>query len=219
MSDHALEQINVRRILAIIAAASTLFVATVAAATTEGPGKSKGDEQPYAIAVVVAPHGTGEYAAQVTATERATQKAVWGPYLLIKLPDSASRTRWKVFMSDPVLEFTVKVSRNDAGTWISDIELYRDGTLLQQTTVESSALDRSSYIGEPIDVTLKDADIRDVLLALSMPAELEIVFAPEVQGTVTVNVEGVPWDQLLDQVVRDNGLSYKLEGAKLEVFK
>lgn len=219
MPDHALEPFTFRRMLAIIAAASTLFLATVAIATTEGAGKDQGHEQPYAIAVVLAPHGAGQYAAQVTATERATHETVWGPYLVIKLPDAGSRTRWTVFMSRPVVEFTVKVSRNDAGAWISDVELWRDGRLVQRTTVESTALDRSAWIGEPIDISLTDADVRDVLVGLSRPARLEIVLAPEVQGTVTINVEGIPWDQLLDQVARDNGLSYKLEGAKLEVFK
>ncbi len=219
LSDYSLNRIVVPRVLTVMAAVSTLFAATVATAMTEGGGKNRDDNQPYAITVVIAPQEAGQYAAQITAMKRATNEKVWGPYLVIKPPDTGSRSRWKMAFSNPVLEFTVKVSRNDSGTWISDIEMRSDGALVQHTTVEARALEQRAYIGEPIDISLKDADVRDVLFGLSQSPGLELVIAPEVHGTVTINVENMPWDQLLEQVVRDNGLSYKLEGARLEVYK
>ena len=68
------------------------------------------------------------------------------------------------------------------------------------------------FVGEPISLDLKDADIRDVLLTFSRLARLNMVIDPEVKGSVTVRLENVPWDQALDVILRVNGLGYVLEG-------
>jgi type II secretory pathway component GspD/PulD (secretin) len=67
------------------------------------------------------------------------------------------------------------------------------------------------YTGEPISLDLKDADIRDVLLTFSKLTGLNIVVDPGVQGSVTVRLHDVPWDQALEVILRSNGLGYVLE--------
>ncbi|HEX5134570.1 MAG TPA: secretin and TonB N-terminal domain-containing protein [Thermoanaerobaculia bacterium] len=73
------------------------------------------------------------------------------------------------------------------------------------------------YVGEPISLDLKDADIRDVLLTFSRLARLNMVIDPDVRGSVTVRLESVPWDQALDVILKVNGLGYVLEGTILRV--
>jgi len=68
------------------------------------------------------------------------------------------------------------------------------------------------WIGEPISLDLKDADIRDVLRTFSKLARFNLVIDPDVRGSVTVRLENVPWDQALDVILRVNGLGYVLEG-------
>jgi type IV pilus assembly protein PilQ len=68
------------------------------------------------------------------------------------------------------------------------------------------------YVGEPISLDLKDADIRDVLLTFGKLARLNMVIDPEVKGSVTVRLENVAWDQALDVILRSNGLGYVMEG-------
>ena len=68
------------------------------------------------------------------------------------------------------------------------------------------------YVGEPISLDLKDADIRDVLLTFSKLARLNMVIDPDVRGSVTVRLENVPWDQALEVILKVNGLGYVLEG-------
>jgi len=73
------------------------------------------------------------------------------------------------------------------------------------------------YVGEPISLDLKDADIRDVLLTFSRLARLNMVIDPDVRGSVTVRLENVPWDQALDVILKVNGLGYVLEGTIVRV--
>ncbi len=69
------------------------------------------------------------------------------------------------------------------------------------------------YVGDPISLDLKDADIRDVLLTFSKLAKLNMVIDPDVRGSVTVRLENVPWDQALEVILKVNGLGYVLEGT------
>ncbi len=73
------------------------------------------------------------------------------------------------------------------------------------------------WTGEPITLTLKDADIKDVLKTFSVLTELNIVLDPGVSGSVTVELRQVPWDQALDLILKINGLDYVLENNVLRV--
>ena len=73
------------------------------------------------------------------------------------------------------------------------------------------------YSGEPISLNLKDADIKDVLRTFSDLTGLNIAVDPGVNASVTVNFNEVPWDQALDIILKQNGLTYTLEGNVLRV--
>lgn len=73
------------------------------------------------------------------------------------------------------------------------------------------------FSGDPISLTLKDADVKDVLRTFAELSGLNIVVHPDVRGSVTVELRNVPWDQALDIILRINGLAYELEGSILYV--
>lgn len=75
------------------------------------------------------------------------------------------------------------------------------------------------FTGEPIDLELKDADIKDVLRTFGKITGLNIVVDPDVTGSVTVNLVHVPWDQALDIVLRINRLDYVIENNVLRVAR
>jgi len=75
------------------------------------------------------------------------------------------------------------------------------------------------YTGEPISLNLKDADIKDVLRTFAQLTGLNIAVDPDVGGSVTVDFIDVPWDQALDLILRQNGLTYVLEGNVMRVGK
>ncbi len=73
------------------------------------------------------------------------------------------------------------------------------------------------YFGEPISLSLKDGDIKDVLRSFAKISGLNVVVQPGVRGTVTVELESVPWDQALDQILKINNLGYELDGNIMRI--
>ncbi|MBC7361559.1 MAG: type IV pilus secretin PilQ [Candidatus Aminicenantes bacterium] len=73
------------------------------------------------------------------------------------------------------------------------------------------------YSGELISLKFKDADLRDVILFLADFAGLNVIFDPEVRGSVTCNLQDVPWDQALEIVLRQNKMGKVIEGNVLRI--
>jgi type IV pilus assembly protein PilQ len=98
------------------------------------------------------------------------------------------------------------------------VEQAPPATSLAGTTTEVQTEERR-FTGEPISMELKDSDIKDVLRSFAKITGLNIVVDPDVSGSVTVNLENVPWDQCLDIVLRINRLDYVVENNVLRVAK
>src|SRR6202040_3746542 len=71
--------------------------------------------------------------------------------------------------------------------------------------------------GEPISVNLKDVDLKDFFRLIHEISGLNVVLDPAVRGTVTLVLDEVPWDQGLDIVLRNNGLSQEIDGNVLRI--
>ncbi|MGH9363070.1 MAG: type IV pilus secretin PilQ, partial [Thermoanaerobaculia bacterium] len=73
------------------------------------------------------------------------------------------------------------------------------------------------YTGEPIDLKVTNAEVNDVLRTFAQLSGLNIIVQPGVTGTVTAEMENVPWDQALEQILRINGLGYEIEGNVMRI--
>jgi type IV pilus assembly protein PilQ len=74
-----------------------------------------------------------------------------------------------------------------------------------------------AYTGEPISVDLRDVDLKDFFRLVHEISGLNVVLDPTVKGTVTLVLDEVPWDQALDIVMRNNGLTKELDGNVLRI--
>src|SRR4030095_16613409 len=74
-----------------------------------------------------------------------------------------------------------------------------------------------TYVGEPIDLKVTNADVTDVIRTFAQISGLNIIVQPGVHGEVTAELENVPWDQALEQVLKINGLDYELEGNVMRI--
>lgn len=83
------------------------------------------------------------------------------------------------------------------------------GVLLTETLI---ATDERVFTGAPISLSIKDADLKDVIRTFAQLTELNFVVHPSVSGRVTVELHQVPWDQALDLILNLNGLGWQLEG-------
>jgi type IV pilus assembly protein PilQ len=73
------------------------------------------------------------------------------------------------------------------------------------------------YTGDPISVNLKDVDLKDFFRLIHEISGLNVVLDPAVRGTVTLVLDEVPWDQGLDIVLRNNGLTKEIDGNVLRI--
>ena len=68
-----------------------------------------------------------------------------------------------------------------------------------------------------ITLDFKEADINTVLRVMSLKSKINIVAGPEVQGTVTIRLENVPWEKALEVVLRTYGYVYERDGNIIRV--
>ena len=73
------------------------------------------------------------------------------------------------------------------------------------------------YSGEIISLDLRDYDIKDFFRLISEISGLNVVLDPNVNGTVTLKLTDVPWDQALDVVLKNYQLGGQLQGNVLRI--
>ena len=85
--------------------------------------------------------------------------------------------------------------------------------------MEGRAFGRSKkiYQGQAISLDLKDADINNVIRLLADVSNLNIVATDDVQGTITLRLFDVPWDQALDIVLQVQSLESVREGNVIRI--
>jgi len=73
----------------------------------------------------------------------------------------------------------------------------------------------SSYVGETMSLNFQEVEVRAVLQLLADFTGFNVVVSDAVQGSITLNLQDVPWDQALDLVLKSKGLGKRLEGNVL----
>jgi type IV pilus assembly protein PilQ len=93
----------------------------------------------------------------------------------------------------------------------------QDATAVGSSTQVISPTPEKKYTGDPISVNLKDVDLKDFFRLIHEISGLNVVLDPSVHGTVTLVLDEVPWDQGLDIVLRNNGLTKEIDGNVLRI--
>ncbi|MBK6918667.1 MAG: type IV pilus secretin PilQ [Deltaproteobacteria bacterium] len=76
---------------------------------------------------------------------------------------------------------------------------------------------RGRWRGERITIELQDAPIKDVLLLFSDIGHVNIIAGKGVEGSVTMKLNSVPWDQALDIILRSLTLGSTRDGNVIRV--
>lgn len=82
---------------------------------------------------------------------------------------------------------------------------------------EGGLIDGKKYAGRRISLDFKDVQIADVLRLIAEVSDLNIIAGDEVQGTVTIRLVDVPWDQALDVILLTKGLGFVRVGNVLRI--
>src|SRR5690606_21897866 len=88
---------------------------------------------------------------------------------------------------------------------------------LTQTEVEQRRADAFSYTGEKLSLNFQDIEVRSVLQLIADFTDLNLVASDTVEGSITLRLQNVPWDQALDLVLRTKGLDKRQVGNVLLV--
>ena len=68
-----------------------------------------------------------------------------------------------------------------------------------------------------ISLSVKDADLVEVIRSFARIADINLIVDPGVHGTVTAELVNVRWDQALSAILRTQGLGMEIDGRILTV--
>ncbi|MEO0335778.1 MAG: secretin N-terminal domain-containing protein, partial [Pseudomonadota bacterium] len=92
-----------------------------------------------------------------------------------------------------------------------------DRQALGSKSLDEFLTGNSKFYGRPISIQVKYADILDVLAFISAESGTNMIIAENVQGTISLKLREVPWDQALVTVMKAKGLGYVREGSVIRV--
>ncbi|WP_024871411.1 type IV pilus secretin PilQ [Tolumonas lignilytica] len=76
---------------------------------------------------------------------------------------------------------------------------------------------QKQYKGKPISLNFQDVPVRTVLQLIADFNKLNLVTTDSVNGNITLRLDGVPWEQALDTVLKVKGLDKRLDNNILLV--
>lgn len=72
--------------------------------------------------------------------------------------------------------------------------------------------EEKQYTGKPLSLNFQDIEVRAVLQLIGDFTDTNIVVSDEVDGSITLRLNNVPWDQALDIILQTKGLSQQQNG-------
>ena len=121
---------------------------------------------------------------------------------------------------DPFFEKWSTLAENSEGHSPKAKEI-SESAILAKKQVSSSPLAETAVRklpNGPINLTMRQADLKSVLRAMAKSVGLNLLVKNELQGSISVDFKGVPWDKAFTGLLRTYGLSYVWEGNIIRVM-
>ncbi|MCG6899372.1 MAG: type IV pilus secretin PilQ [Gammaproteobacteria bacterium] len=83
---------------------------------------------------------------------------------------------------------------------------------LTKKEVEASKKDEFGYSGERLSLNFQDIEVRSVLQLIADFTGINVVVSDTVNGSLTLRLKNVPWDQALDIILKTKGLAMRQSG-------
>jgi type IV pilus assembly protein PilQ len=140
------------------------------------------------------------------------------------LPKNLTRRYDTMDFGTPVTGFDAERVNNDTRIVIdasgnfeqlayqSDDQYVVEVSPVRKAAEANPADQKKEYKGERLTLNFQDIETRAVLQLLADASGQNIVVSDSVQGSVTLRLQNVPWDQALDIVLRTKGLDKRQEG-------
>jgi len=121
---------------------------------------------------------------------------------------------------DPFFEKWTTLAENSEGHSPKAKEI-NESAILAKKQASSSPLGETTVRklpNGPINLTMRQADLKSVLRAMAKAVGLNLLVKNELQGNISVDFKGVPWDKAFTGLLRTYGLSYVWEGNIIRVM-
>lgn len=73
------------------------------------------------------------------------------------------------------------------------------------------------FSGEPLSLDLVNISLVDFFRLMAEEGGINIVMDPDIKGTTSIKVEKVPWDEIFEAVVTNNGLDKQIDGNLVRI--
>jgi type IV pilus assembly protein PilQ len=77
----------------------------------------------------------------------------------------------------------------------------------------------AEFSGHPLTLDLIDISLVDFFRLMAEEGGINIVMDPEITGTLSIKVVKVPWDQIFEAAMMNNGLDRQIEGNLVRIAK
>jgi len=140
-------------------------------------------------------------------------------------------------------DFIYKLDVTDFGTIVSGVETFKEGrnarlvvdidgefefehqqhndtfSLIVKAKAEEDSFlgEEKGFSGRAISLNFQDISVRTVLQIIADYNGFNLVTSDTVTGNITLRLDGVPWDQALDIILKVRGLDKRMEGNILMV--
>jgi type IV pilus assembly protein PilQ len=88
---------------------------------------------------------------------------------------------------------------------------------LTESEEEKLKKKKFGYTGERLSLNFQDIEVRAVLQLIADFTEFNLVASDSVNGSVTLRLKNVPWDQAMDIILKTKGLGMRQEGNVIMV--
>jgi len=83
---------------------------------------------------------------------------------------------------------------------------------LSEQEIDKREEEKAQYTGKKLSLNFQDIGVRSVLQLLADFTGLNVVVSDSVEGSLTLRLKNVPWDQALDIILRTEGLAKRRNG-------
>ncbi|MDX8388893.1 MAG: type IV pilus secretin PilQ [Mariprofundaceae bacterium] len=77
--------------------------------------------------------------------------------------------------------------------------------------------DQFAYSGQKVTFDFKDIDIRNALKLIAEMSDMNLIMSDDVDGTLTLRLVDVPWDQALELILNARGLGNETSGNVMRI--
>lgn len=91
------------------------------------------------------------------------------------------------------------------------------GKIMPTSSLQEEREGSIRYFGKPISIEVRDTPVRDVISLIAEQSGANIIISDDVQGTITIKLRQVPWDQALAIIMKTRGLGYIRQSAVLRI--